>query len=145
MRITPKSEAEVAAAGLLPPGDYNFTVIEAVDRVSQNGNEMIALTLAVETPSGSTRKVNAFLMEKMAHVLRHFCYGTGLAAKYEDGSLVASDCKGMTGTVMLKIEEQEGYKPKNAVKDFVVDPAVKPAPKPKTAAPAAPSDEDVPF
>ena len=34
----------------VPPGDYPFTVTDATEEISRNGNEMIALVLAVTVP-----------------------------------------------------------------------------------------------
>lgn len=143
VKTNPQTEQALKEAMLLPAGDYDFEVLDAVDKVSKNGNEMIALKLGVFRPNGSKQYVNDFLMEKLAFKLRHFAYAVGLGEKYEAGEMVAEDCKGRAGRVTVKIEEQDGYAPKNAVRDYVVigKETVKPAANAKPTAPASNTDE----
>jgi hypothetical protein len=118
MRFTPKTEDQIQAESLFPDGEYDFQCIDAVDKVSQSGNEMIAVKLQVYSDDGRQTFVNDYLMEKMLYKLLRFCQWGNLAAKYEAGELTADDCIGVSGRVLLKKEEQEGYKPKNAVKNY---------------------------
>lgn len=146
MKTNPKSEAALREEMLLPAGDYDFEVLDAVDKLSQKGNEMIAVKLAVFRPNGSRQYVNDWLMEKMAFKLRHFCYSVGLGEKYEAGDLDAESCKGRTGRVTLKIEEQEGFGSRNAVKDYApVQVDAKPAPAATPKLPVGVDDGSVPF
>ncbi len=147
MKTNPQSEQAIREAMLLPPGDYDFEVLDAQDKVSKNGNEMIAVKLAVFRPNGSRQYVNDYLMEKMAFRLRHFCYAVGIGDKYESGDLAADHCKGRAGRVTLKIEEQDGFDPKNVVKDYVpVQVDAKPAPAAaKLPSAAAASIDEPPF
>lgn len=125
MKFNPKSEEQLVRESLLEAGTYDFEVIEAKDATSKNGNEMISLNMKVFRHDDGFIHVRDYLLESMAFKLIHFCATTGLTAKYEAGTLVAEDCQGVAGKVILKVEEQVGYPPKNVVKDYA---------KPKTAA-----------
>ncbi len=146
MKTNPQSEQAIREAMLLPAGDYDFEVLDAEDKISKSGNEMIVVKLAVFRANGSRQYVTDFLMEKLAFKLRHFCYAVGVGDKYESGDLAAEHVKGRAGRVKIQIEEQEGYPPKNIAKDYipvVVD--AKPAPAAAPKKPAESSDDSVPF
>ena len=138
MKFVPKTADELARDNLLPAGVYPFEVIEAVDTLSKVGNEMIKLKLMVFGPDGETPHVFDYLLEKLAYKLRHFAEFTGLLPQYEAGELTAIHCLNKQGYVKLAIEEQEGFSPKNSVKDYVEKPegAATPAPRPAATRPA---------
>lgn len=147
MKFAPKSEKEIAEAGLMPKGIYPFEVIDAEDSVSKKGNDMIVATLRIFTPDGKSRQLNAYLMEAMAAQLFHFCTYSGLAAEYGAGTLEAAHCVGKTGYVKIGIKEDKTgqYGPQNNVVDFVRLEALKPDENPHPAAKKEGLDEDVPF
>lgn len=147
MKITPKTDEQIARENCMSVGDYDFEVTSAEDKYSKNGNPMIVLGLNVFGNDGRPHQMKAYLMEKMAFQLRHFCYAVGLGAMYETGTLTAPECVGRTGRVSLRVEETPGYLPKNAVRDFVViDPNAAPAPNaaPSPSVPAAVAGSDEP-
>ena len=136
MRFEPKSADEIAMDSLLPEGVYPFEVLDAIDTLSKAGNEMLKLKLVV-FGDGSTPHVYDYLLEKLAYKLRHFAETTGLLAAYEAGELTAEMCLNKEGYCKLVVERQEGYDPRNTVKDYVPrDKAA--APDPLTAVPAPP-------
>jgi hypothetical protein len=47
MRFEPKTEAELARAALIKPGEYDFEVVNATEEISKSGNEMIKLRLKI--------------------------------------------------------------------------------------------------
>lgn len=148
MKFAPKTQADLDKDRLLPDGVYDFEVAKAVDKVSQAGNEMIALRLKVFTPSGGERYVRDWLMEKMAFKLRHFAFAVGLGKEYEAGDLTAGHCVGRTGKVRITSKDgKDGYPPSNKVKDYNVPDGVSAQPKPaqKPATPTPQSDDSVPF
>lgn len=157
MNFAPKTEEEIKKDALLPAGDYDFEVIEAADKISKtSGNPMIALKLNVYSGDGGTRHVYDYLMEQMAYKLRHFCQFTGLIEKYQAGTLTAQDCLGRVGRVSLRQKIQDGYDPKNEVKDYVNANAATvetPAQKAPAATPTASASspqslenqDDIPF
>lgn len=151
MKFVPKSEDDLKRESLLDPGTYDFEVVSAEDAVSKSGNEMIAIKLRIFSDRGE-RSVRDWLMPSMGFKLRHFTETTGMVAAYDAGTFNAEDCKGRTGRVLLKVETQEGYSPKNSVRDYekakeAREPAMTPEPKavlPRPAVGGAPVDE-IPF
>lgn len=149
MRFEPKTEAQLKAEFLLPAGEYDFTVMEAEEKQSKAGNDMIALKLFVYTPDGGERTIRDWIMAGSIK-LRQFCVATGLDHLYEQGVLTDQDCVGRSGRASVVIEEDKTgqYGPQNKVKVYLV---AKAATKPtfKAAAPAttpaAAETEDTPF
>jgi hypothetical protein len=132
MRFTPKTKEELQTLNLIPPGEYNFEVIEAYDKdkyggplKSQSGNEKISLKLKIWDANGKERLIfdNLLTLESWAYKLYNFCATTGILSKYESGSIEAKDCIGRTGKVRIVIEKDKtgDYKDKNSVKDYVVN------------------------
>ena len=120
MRFQPKTEHEIAMANIWPDGDYDFSCVEANDRISKKGSEMIEVKLRVFSSNGNESVVFDFLLEAMAHKLRHFCESTGLLSVYDRGDLTASDCIGRNGICRLGSETGGKYRPKNVVTDYIV-------------------------
>lgn len=119
MRFTPRSEEEVATANLLQPADYPFEVLEAEDKVSKQGNEMIALKLKIEIDDGM-RIVFDYLLEAVEYKLRHFFDSIGMLDEYESGDISAEDVVGAAGIAKIIIQPAKGgYDAKNSVKDYV--------------------------
>lgn len=118
MRFQPMTKDEIETGYLLPDGLYDFEVTEATDQQSKQGNDMLKLRLKVYKDNGGFVTVYDYLLEKMKYKLVHFCREAGLENRYESGELTAAECVGRTGKVYLVIERQEGYSPKNTVKDY---------------------------
>lgn len=164
MQFAPKSEQELKSENLFAEGDYDFEVLEAEETRSKKGNDMIKLKLNVLDRSGNSRWVYDYLLESMGFKLRHFCEGTGLLSKYDQGTLTARDCIGRSGICKLQVEDASGaYPAKNSVADYVVKaahvqrPAEQPANQGRATQPARatapagefpdqlPNDDYVPF
>jgi hypothetical protein len=135
MNFTPKTQREIDEDNLLPVGEADFEVMDATDKQSKSGNDMIELKVKIWATGGGEGFVWDYLLEKMAYKLRHFCYATGLGDKYDSGTITAPDCVGKAGKCMLKVEKQTGYSNKNSIADYIVgDPvAAAIAGKPKPA------------
>lgn len=128
MQFESKTEEQIKAELVMPEGEYDFEVTEAVNKVSRAGNDMIEVKLKVFAPDGGFRMVTDYLMPKMAFKLRHFCETTGLMDRYDAGNLTAMNCENRTGRVLLQIEpERKGkdkdgndktFPPKNSVGDY---------------------------
>ncbi len=127
MNFAAKTEKQLVEEKLIPAGVYPFEVLTAEDKMSKAGNSMIELGLRVFTPDGRARSMRDWIMEKMAYKLFHFCSYTGLAVKYEQGTLHSSDCVGRTGYVDIIIQaDKKGQFPdRNSVGDYVRAPAMK--------------------
>jgi hypothetical protein len=122
MKITPKTDQELASMNLIQPGQYPFEVIVATDKVSKSGNEMIELKLKIWDENNKERVVFDYLLDSMFHKIKHFCEITGLIDKYNSESLLASHCLGKSGYLDLAIQKDKSgiYGDKNSVKDYVV-------------------------
>lgn len=145
MRFTPKTEAEVQEAGLLPAGEYSFEVLEAEDKISKSGNEMIALKLGIEHEE-SLRGVFDYLLtdERMQYKLRHFADAVGVLKDYERGEMKAEDLVGLSGKCKIVIQPaKDGYDAKNSVRDYVKR-SNGAEPEPVTAKKTN-MDDDIPF
>lgn len=125
MKVTPKTEDELRSNNLIPEGIYNFEILEAVEKLSKSGNEMIELKLGLWDKSGIMRIVFDYLLDAMEHKLRHFCVVTGLEDKYQSEQITAEDCLNKSGKVHLVIQKGKGkpdgtkYPDRNSVQDYV--------------------------
>lgn len=151
MQFTPKTEEELEQEGLLEEGRYPFTIKKADEKTSKKNQPYFNVKLFVHAPDERDWHIYdnpspAF----MAHKLRHLCYGTGLEAKYEAGTLTCDDLIERQGYVEIGIQKAKGAFPaKNVVIDYVVESEAAPA-KPVPAKGASteappPEDDDVPF
>ena len=126
MKFTPKTEEQLAEENLIPNGVYDFEVLEAHPKVSKAAKQrgetepnMIHLKLKVYEDVDHGVFIDDYLMEQMAFKLRHFCEETGLIEVYNTGQLSADMCAGRAGKCKIgKGNPQEGYLPKNEVKDY---------------------------
>lgn len=160
MRFEPKSADEIAESGLMPDGDYDFTVSGAEDAISKSsGNEMMVLDVKVFDGDGGSRTVRDYLVssEKGIRKIRSFAVAVGMLAEYEAGQMDAPDLAGRSGRCKVKTDKSEGYEPKNAVAYYMdpakqktagVAPVVRRAPAPAARAPVmagADLDDEIPF
>lgn len=145
MKFTPKTDREIQLAMCADPGEYDFEVVGAEDGVSKSsGNPMTTITLKVFVGQ-SEKSIKDYLMEKLQYKLKHFMYAVGLGAEYEAGGLDAHALIGRSGKLVLGIQQQEGYGPKNTVKDYVVPGKESAAPKAQKAAVASSTHDEPPF
>lgn len=151
MQFASKTEQQIQEESLIPAGEYDFTVQEAVEKKSKAGNDMIQIDMDVYVGDRS-RPMKDWLMESMAYKLRHFCYGVGLSAKYDAGTLTAQDCVGKSGKVKIVQKQNGDYGLQNNVKDYIVAGAKTeeahtpvPAPQPRRPVPAAADEDGPPF
>lgn len=153
MKFDPKSEKDIAEAGLWPVGEYDFEVKDASEETSASGNDMIKLTLHVFNNDSERITVFDYLVhtEKAAYKVRHFAEATGMLAQYERGELSSDECVFKTGRCKLGIKKDKAgqYPDKNAVADYVkATGAVKtaaPAARAKQPASAGDFDDEIPF
>jgi hypothetical protein len=141
MRFVPKTAQEIESANLLDPGLYDFEVMEAEDKVSKAGNDMVALGLRIEDHEGRGHKILDWLVstDGGAYKVRHFAESVGLLAEYEKGDMPAGYMIGKTGRCKITIKAATAeFGAKNAVADYVGG-AVEP---PKSAQLV---DDEIPF
>jgi Protein of unknown function (DUF669) len=124
---------------LLPDGEYNATIVDGIEGVSQNsGNEMITLTLEVYGPDSVSYAVTDYLpaISKMQWKIRHLCESTGV--NYEQEDLPVSLFLGKNVRVAVVKLNDKKYGWQNRVNDYIgsaVGSSVKPAA----------ADDDIPF
>jgi len=152
MRFQPKTDEELYK--LLAKGEYDFEVIEAEEKKSKAGNDMIEIQVKVFTNDGNVI-LKDWLLDNGK--LKRFCQAIGQDYVYESGELRADSLKGEGGVCKVDIEKQEGYSDRNKIAGYVPrkaqkDPTPKPDPIPPTATKAnqkamqsATANEDIPF
>lgn len=120
MQFQPKTEKEIAESRLLPNGEYDFEIIEAKEKTSAAGNDMIELKLRVSNGDGIARMLTDYLLPKRAAKLRNCCAACGVLQKYESGLVSDDDFPGKRGRLKLAIEKKRGYPDRNVVADYLV-------------------------
>lgn len=147
MRFTPKTDAEIAQANLLPAGEYDYEVVSAAEKTSKTGNDMIELRLRIFAGE-SERSLTDYLLEAMPAKLKHFCDSHGMSQHYTNGTLHARDCEMLMGRCKVGVEKDRAgkYPDKNRVIDYVVGRTVSAS---ANGVPTFPdtgvSDGDIPF
>lgn len=118
----PKTEKELAEMGLFPAGVYDAEIINAEDRVSKSGNDMIWVKLKVFNGSEMQFVDDYNVDGVMEYKLRHLCDACGIVDQYEAGEVSVDDINGKSVRVKLKIQKDKTgeYPDKNAVADYVV-------------------------
>ena len=123
MKFKPKSEKEIAEMNLLSKGEYSFEIVDAEEKVSKAGTPMLVLKLRLFDQNLKTcGYVKDYLLESMAHKLRHAAYSCGLGDNYEMGELTASVFRHKHGTVKIgiQIDKNGAYPDKNVVFDYLI-------------------------
>jgi hypothetical protein len=119
MKFKPLSESEVL--NLLQPGEYDFVVEMAEDKISKSGNEMIKLQLSIWDNMNIKHTVFDYLLEQIMYKVKHFSDSVGLTEEYKNGGFTAINCLNLSGRCKIIIDENpdSNYPPKNAVKDYI--------------------------
>ena len=123
---------------LLKDGRYKYTVLDAKEKVSSTGNNMINLKLSLEVNGRRVTQWDSLILTpKMFWKVEHFCKSAGIPEKIDEGKLTANDCYAKEGYVdiMQKNDSQTGDLV-NQVKDYV---------KPEDIAADKAFDDDIPL
>ena len=147
MKFQPKTDKEIAEMNLWPEAQYSFEVLEAVDKASKAGNDMIELKLKVYNDDGGFIFVKDYLLESLAYKLKHAATVCGLSDQYAAGTLAGGDFVGKAGTIKLKIQKSKdaAYADKNVVGDYVVKKDGETSPPVGHPAGDALPDDSIPF
>lgn len=145
MKFKPKTEAEIAEAGLWPKGDYAFEILEAEDTTSKSsGKEMIKMKVKVFNETGSSQNIFDYLLpDSMEYKLRHLAEACDLLAEYESGNLEAYTLVGKTGYAKVGVSKEDPtgqYPKKNQISDYLVD-----KPLSKSTLKEVLKDDEIPF
>jgi hypothetical protein len=115
MKFNPMDEEvneEKPKRELLPDGEYDFEVVDAEEKISQAGNEMIKLKLKVGDRFIFEHLVH---LEKIAWKIKRFCESVDMIDHYRAGCLAAGDIIGRRGRCRICTAQREGYDPQNRV------------------------------
>lgn len=125
MRITPRTEQDVAPKPIIKKGIYKFRIEAAADKVSAAGNDMIVLTVQVQNEAGKAiAQITDYLTEKNAAKLRHAAAACCAIARYDTGELSAADFIGKRGNCRVIVTKDHSGKfgDKNEIADYVTLP-----------------------
>jgi len=131
MQFTPKSPAEIEEEKklrmkLMEPGPADFVVKSAADTLSNSDKtEQIEMQVEVFDQHGTSKVITDWLTPKMMEKMRNFCYGANVAALYDQGTLLAEHCIGLSGRCLIAVEkggpDPKGgrYPDKNKIRDYI--------------------------
>jgi len=103
MKFTPLSDEQIAEFGLIPESEVDFEILNAQEKVSSKGNDMIELNVQVFAPDGSARTIRDWIMPSFMKKFKHCLDACGLTSKYESGEIAAADFIGKTGKLKITI------------------------------------------
>ena len=117
-QVMSEKEAMEERFCLLKEGIYDAVITESQDKVSQSGNPMMDITLAVYDDNGKTTNVRDFLVftPKMMWKVINFSKSSGLMEGYISGKL----CSEMVINQRVKVKisvESGGLIPEDKLKD----------------------------
>lgn len=143
MRFAPLSDKELAEMNMIPEGYYRYKVLEAKDKRSQKGADMIELKIELYMQDRN-RQLFDYLLEAMMHKINHFCKANDMLDKYDAGTLTSSDCYGRNGGfvhIAIQKDKTGNYPDKSVIKDYVIEI---PEGKGTTSAPKTFGNHDAP-
>jgi hypothetical protein len=124
MRFQPLTEEEIQIESLIPEGIYSYHVVKSEDKISQSGNEYIALTLKIWDQDGKERLVYTNLA--LIKLLKHFCDVNNMQDLYQLGEIEADKCLDKSGgrvQIGAQLSRPDGkggmYPAKSIVRDYV--------------------------
>ena len=122
-------------AGLLPDGEYDATIVSAIDKISTNGNEMIELLVRVYAGGNQAVEIKDWAMDALPWKLRHLCRAVN--HDFESGELSPGELLEQNIRVKVATEKSDKYGEQNRIADYL-GPA-------STNGPSAVADSDIPF
>jgi uncharacterized protein DUF669 len=120
---------EVGYNETLSEGSYPFVVIDANEKQSQSGNEMIELQLLVKGPNGNELRVFDHLVFTPKSYWKIDAFRVATGEKLVPGqtvSLEPEDCVDREGKVFLTVEKFEGRE-RNKVQEYLAAEKLPPA------------------
>src|SRR5579863_3805361 len=122
MNFRAMSEQEIEESAIWKSGTYDFTIQDAKEKKSRNGNPMIELKIEI-TRDGKKRLLLDWLLAQRPAKLRHAAIACGLHEKYMHGVLSGDDFVGKTGRLKLGVQRETSQFPRrNVVIDYEVAP-----------------------
>lgn len=150
MNFDPNEANEV----MLPEAWYDAEILEAKDKKSSAGNDMMEVLYAVYASASPEHVYDYFVQGNQSSMsrMKKFCFALGLEAQFNKGAITPDMVKGKPIKLFIKTQKpKEGsqYGPKNVASKYA-DPADPTATNGNaanvTVAAGAPSnDPDIPF
>src|SRR5262249_13125259 len=119
MKITPITEEEIKYLRILPEGEYDFLIFDAIDTTSKSGNEMIHLILDIIN-NNKKYIIHEYLLNNEINIekIRNICESIGILDKYNSSIIEAKDFKDKKGRAKVSIKNDNDYI-KNVVKKYI--------------------------
>lgn len=122
VKFEPKTEAEILEKQVFKSGIYSYTITDATEATSQNGNSMIRLEIEISL-NGQVKRLQDYLVpvgRGLAKV-RQICQVCGLLDRFQSGILSSNDFVSHSGRLRLGIENDRSkkYPPRNIVTDYL--------------------------
>jgi len=122
MEFNPTDAGDRGGFSLLPEGLYDIEVVEAEERSSKSGNQMIALTIEVRHPDGYPSRVWDYLVSTPAAIfkIKQFCDAAGLTSEFAAGTLTQAHCRNRKLKAKIFVESgREGFQDRNAIREYL--------------------------
>ena len=78
------ADQAIADKEIWEKGVYQFEIVDAMEKVSRSGNEMIELRVKVSRPDGASRIISDYLLAKQMGKLRNASASCGLPREIPD-------------------------------------------------------------
>lgn len=120
MKFECRTEDEIIQGSLWQGGIYNCFIIEAQEKTSRRGNEMIEVYVEITRSDGAKKCVRDYLLPQRPMKLLKACKACGVEDKYLAGILSDDDLVGKRGKLKLGIERATVEFPRrNVVVDYL--------------------------
>lgn len=117
-----RTDPDNASGNLLPEGEYEAFVENAIEGESKKGNGMITLTWRVQTPDGKARMLKDYLVEGIDWRTKKLCKAINRLDAFESRNVRPEVFLDQRALLYIKIEESDnaeyddqnrvgGYKP----------------------------------
>ena len=119
MEFQPRTEKEIAESVLLSRGEYSFEILNAMEKKSLAGNDMIELSVRVFR-NGHNRLMTDYILPLRPAKFRNCCVACNVEEKYLNGSVRDEDFIGRRGKLKVGVERaRKGYPPRNVIVDYL--------------------------
>jgi hypothetical protein len=147
VKVSGKNETEIAQARLMPDQWYEAYSMDAEEKISKAGNEMLVMTVIIRL-SGSDRKLIDYMTASAEYRLLSLAEATGNRAKYDAGELNSVDVRAKHFRVKTAMQKDRTgvYGDKIVIAEYArstAAPAAVETPAPSTSTDV--DDDTIPF
>ena len=115
MQYNPKD-----ASQCLPAGEYQATIMKAVETQSKNGKDMLAFQFKIYGPGNRVAILTEYIVAEVLWKLKNIAKAVGQLAAFETGEFRESDYVGRNLAVALEVEESPEFGEQNRIKAYRV-------------------------